>query len=128
MIIKENIAQFKRGQDSKRGLDVGIKRKDGLKDFIERGLEKELAQFTPKYATVRDEDRSKHWVYFDSNPTLGFEEIIKIWPGHDAFRYNRSWQDLFKKKTKAWIEENTDFKIDKFQKDRRNGSFWILLK
>ena len=127
MIVKENIAQFKRGQDSKQGLDVGIKRSDNIQDFVERGLEKELRQFTPKFAVVRDDDRTKHWVRFESKPLMDSREI-KIWAEMRDFRNNREWQNLFKKKTKEWIEKNTDFKIDKFQKNPRFNYFWILLK
>jgi hypothetical protein len=127
MIVRENIEQFKRGQGSKRGLDVGIKRKDNMQDFIERGLESELSQFTPKFAVVRNDDRTKHWVRFESKPWMG-ENEIKIWAEMHDFRNNRPWQNLFKRKTKEWIEKNTDFKIENFLKNRKFNYFWILLK
>lgn len=127
MIVKENIAQFKRGQDSKQGLDVGIKRKAGLQNFIERGLEKELHQFQPKYSTVRDDDRTKHWVHFNDKQWAG-ERSIDIWANFGVFRNNRQWLNQFKKMAKDWIEENTNFKVEKFQKSRRYNKFWILLR
>ena len=126
MIVKENIAQFKRGQKSKRALDVGIKRKGNLKDFIERGLEAELGQFTPKYALVRDEDRSKHWVNYNEKDWIG-EKSIDIWANFEDFRNNREWLNIFKDKVRNWIKENTDFKIEKFQKSRKYNKFWVLL-
>ena len=123
--------EFKRGIDPKKFLDVGIKRKGNEKEWIERGLEGALGEFSPRLSgSIRREDGSRHWIdYFE---LAWYQQdtsvhMVMIYPGHLMYNWDKRYQKYFKGKAKKWFDDN-EFEITRFFKEAHRDRYSVYFK
>jgi hypothetical protein len=115
--IGESI-EFKRGKDSRKGLDVGIYRKENEKEFIESELKEIIRPYQKSnFYHIQVQFHPSYWDVNFTNPYPG----IMIFPAIEPSRVHQ-----FKRAVKEWIKENTEYKIYSFKK--RDKIYEILLK
>ena len=106
-LVKENI-EFKRRQDPRKSLDVGVKR-ERTKEELENDLATDLKKYMmplSKRPFVFSE-----WFSLGSTPGGG-----KFMAWFNDYGTTPKFYAEFKKAFRQWIKEHTDFKVERIRK------------
>jgi len=99
-IVKENIEQFKRKEDPKKGLKIGKSR--WRNDF--KGVAEELSKILNKIVNLKRIELTPDMVH--KNPYFLYVLFVPMTPVN---------VQLVKIALEEWIYENTDFKVKKMK-------------